>query len=159
MPAIYNEPLRHLLSARDGDDDGDGGLHMPGTVMAIIIVCVLVFVGVLGICCCCCCRRKRKGGSGSGKDDGSGSGSNNNGGFDPTKWIKKAVKKTTKKIKKMFMKKNKNNQEKDATANESVPYGQGTHPGFGDNERGYNRLDAHAEEETVGMTSPYGQRN
>ncbi|KAF3810861.1 hypothetical protein GCG54_00003038 [Colletotrichum gloeosporioides] len=157
MPVIYSEPLRPLLSARDGDDDGDGGFHMPGTVMAIIIVCVLVFVGGLGLCCCCCRRRKRKGSSGSGKDDGSGS--NNNGGFDPTKWIKKAVKKTTKKIKKMFMKKNKNKKEKDATANESVPYGQGTHPGFGDNERGYNRLDAHAEEETVGMTSPYGQRN
>ncbi|KAL0941414.1 uncharacterized protein CTRU02_204177 [Colletotrichum truncatum] len=159
MPAIYYNPVSQLL-ARNGDNDGDddGGFHMPGSVMAIIIVCVIAFVAGTAVCCCLC-RRRRKNRNGDG-----GSKNSNEYGVDSNKWIKKAIKKAAKKIKKMFSKNKKKNAAAAAVGG-SVPYGQGTHPGYGENERtmgysgGYGRLDAHGDEEMVGMTSPHGVRN
>ncbi|WQF89298.1 hypothetical protein CDEST_14312 [Colletotrichum destructivum] len=187
MPAIHqlaqaaqNSPLR-FLATRNGSKDGDGdddNNGLSGVAIAAIIVCVVIFITVLGCCYCCCCRRRRrKGNSGSSsdsdddKDEGSGGGGGGNKFvYDPTKYIKKAIKKALKKIKKMVSKKNKKNKEKKAAGTavhleQTGPYGQGTHPGYGQNERemgyngGYDRLDGENEERVALASSPYGARN
>ncbi|KAK6208614.1 hypothetical protein QIS74_12132 [Colletotrichum tabaci] len=185
MPAIHqlaqaaqNSPLRFLATrngSKDGDGDGDDN-GLSGVAIAAIIVCVVVFITVLGCCYCCCCRRRRRKGNSSSssdsdddKDDGSGGGGNKFV-YDPTKYIKKAIKKALKKIKKMVSKKNKKNKEKKAAGTavhleQTGPYGQGTHPGYGQNERemgyngGYDRLDGENEERVALASSPYGARN
>ncbi|KAK1488946.1 hypothetical protein CCUS01_14724 [Colletotrichum cuscutae] len=162
--AAYNSPIHHLL-ARNGDsddDDNDGGIRIiPGGIVAIIVVCVLALVSVVA-CCCCCRRRKRRG-----TEDGSKEGSSSDGNktqLDPTKYIKKVVKKCMKKIKKMVSKKNKKAKGGAAPRQDGTPYGQGTHPGYGQNERsmgysgGYDRLDGENEERVALSSAPYGAR-
>ncbi|CCF35348.1 hypothetical protein CH063_07156 [Colletotrichum higginsianum] len=186
MPAIHqlaqaaqNSPLR-FLATRNGSKDGDGdddNSGLSGVAIAAIIVCVVVFITVLGCCYCCCCRRRRRKGNSSSssdsdddKDEGSGGGGGNKFVYDPTKYIKKAIKKALKKIKKMVSKKNKKNKEKKAAGTavhleQTGPYGQGTHPGYGQNEcemgynGGYDRLDGENEERVALASSPYGARN
>lgn len=176
MPAIHqlaqaaqNGPTQFLKIRNgdsDDDNDGKGGIGMPGGVMAVIIVAVLVFVSIVA-CCCLCRRRKRKANRNSDKDDGSSSG-NNKPGFDPTKYVKKAIKKCMKKIKSMVKKKNKNKKPAagpTSNFNQETAYGQGTHPGYGQNERvmgnskGYDRLEGENEERVALASSPYGARN
>ncbi|KXH26187.1 hypothetical protein CSIM01_11457 [Colletotrichum simmondsii] len=169
MPAIqhlaqaaYSSPVYNLL-ARNGDsddDDNDGGIRIiPGGIVAIIVVCVLVLVSVVA-CCCCCRRRKRRGAVGSSKEDNAGNGNKTD--LDPTKYIKKAIKKCMKKIKKMVSKKNKKAKDGATPRQEGSPYGQGTHPGYGQNERsmgysgGYDRLDGDNEERVALSSAPYG---
>ncbi|OHE99280.1 hypothetical protein CORC01_05321 [Colletotrichum orchidophilum] len=153
MPAIqrltraaYASPARFLIP-RNGSSDHDnknGGVRIiSGGIIAVIIVCVLVLLSV-----------------------GDNSGNGNKTGLDPTKYIKKAIKKCMKKIKKMVSRKNKKTKA-GATANQDQEtlYGQGTHPGYGQNERsmgysgGYDRLDDDNEERVALSSAPYGARN